>query len=237
MADATERDDRTPHILTVTYPSQGHINPMLQFSKRLQKRGFKITLVLTNFIARVSHSLPPFPILTISDGHDDGGFASADSAQTYLDSFRRFGSESLRELLRRLSSSASPVDCLIYDSFLPWALDVAKEFQIATAVFFTQSCAVANIYYHVHKGLIDLPLPNRESEIPGLPLMKLAEFPSFIYQLGSYPAYYDLLVNQYANVDKADWIFCNTFDELEREVLEYLKKTWPSIRAFEFKEH
>lgn len=49
--------------------------------------------------------------------------------------------------------------------------------------------------------------------------MKPAEFPSFIYQLGSYPAYYDLLVNQYANVDKADWIFCNTFDELEREVI------------------
>uniref|UniRef100_A0A0A0L969 Glycosyltransferase n=2 Tax=Cucumis sativus TaxID=3659 RepID=A0A0A0L969_CUCSA len=204
---------------------------MLQFSKHLYKRGLKITLILTNFIARVSHSLPPFPILTISDGYDHGGFASAESAQTYLDSFRRFGSQSLRELLRHLSSSASPADCLIYDSFLPWVLDVANELQIATAVFFTQSCAVANIYYHVHKGLIDLPLPNREIEIPGLPLMKPAEFPSFIYQLGTYPAYYDLLVNQYANVDKADWILCNTFEELEREVLEYLKKIWPSIRA------
>ncbi|XP_038888261.1 flavonol 7-O-beta-glucosyltransferase UGT74F1-like [Benincasa hispida] len=232
MADATDRDDRTPHILIVLYPAQGHINPMLQFSKRLQKRGLKISLVTTNFIARTSHSIPSsFPLLTISDGYDDGGFASAESAQIYLDSLRQFGSESLREVLLRLSTSASPADCVVYDSFLSWALDIANEFEISTAVFFTQSCAVADIYYHVYKGLIELPLPDRAIEIPGLPPLQPPEFPSFIHQLGTYPAYYDLLVNQYANVDKADWIFCNTFYELEREVLECLKRIWPAIRA------
>lgn len=221
MADGTDRDDRAPHILVLPYPGQGHINPMLQFSKRLHKRGAKISLVTTNFLARTTHSIPSsFPILTISDGHDDGGYAAAESIQIYLDSLRRFGSQSLRELLRRFSSSDSPVDCVVYDGFLAWALDVAKEFEVAAAVFFTQSCAVGSIYYHVHRGSIDLPLPDREIEIPGLPPLKPPEMPSFVYQLGTYPAFYDLIVNQYANVDEADWIFCNTFYELEQEVME-----------------
>lgn len=220
MADAAHRDDRTPHILVVPYPAQGHISPMLQFSKRLRKKGVKISLVTTKFIARTSHSIPSsFPVLTISDGHDDGGIDSAESIQIYLDSLRRFGSESLRELLQQLSSSASPADCVIYDGFNAWAQDVANEFKVIKAVFFTQSCAVADIYYHVYKGLIKLPLPDTEIEIPGLPPMKPPEFPSFIYQLGSYPAYYDVIVNQYANVHKADLIFWNTFYELEREVI------------------
>lgn len=231
MADAAHRDDRTPHILVVPYPAQGHISPMLQFSKRLRKKGVKISLVTTKFIARTSHSIPSsFPVLTISDGHDDGGIDSAESIQIYLDSLRRFGSESLRELLQQLSSSASPADCVIYDGFNAWAQDVANEFKVIKAVFFTQSCAVADIYYHVYKGLIKLPLPDTEIEIPGLPPMKPPEFPSFIYQLGSYPAYYDVIVNQYANVHKADLIFWNTFYELEREVLDCLKRIWPAIR-------
>lgn len=221
MADGSESGDRTPHILVLPYPAQGHINPMLQFSKRLHERGAEISFATTNFIARTSHSIPSsFPIFTISDGHDEGGYAAAESIQIYLDSLRRFGSQSLRELLRRLSSSGSAVDCVVYDGFLAWALDVAKDFEVATAVFFTQSCAVGNIYYHVYRGLIDLPLPDRVIDIPGLPPLKPPEMPSFVYQLGTYPAFYDVILNQYANVDKADWIFCNTFYELEREVIE-----------------
>ncbi|XP_038887876.1 mogroside IE synthase-like [Benincasa hispida] len=232
MADATVKNNRTPHILAIPYPAQGHISPLLQFSKRLQKKGAKVSLVTTKFIARTSHSISSsFPLLTISDGHDDGGIDSAESIQSYLDSLRRFGSESLREVLQQLSSSASPVNCVIYDGFLSWVLNVANEFEIGKAVFFTQSCAVADIYYHVYKGLVELPLPDKEIEIPGLPPLKPPEFPSFIYQLGTYPAYYDVIVNQYANIHKADWIFWNTFYELEREVLECLKRIWPAIRT------
>lgn len=217
-----EKDDRTPHILVVPYPAQGHINPMLQFSKRLHRRGAKISIVTTNFIAgtihRSSDPPPPFPILTISDGHDDAGYAAAETIQIYLDSLRRFGSQTLRQLLRRLSSSASPVHCVVYDGFLAWVLDVAKEFQVATAVFFTQSCSVGSIYYHVQTGLLRLPLPDEQIRIPALPPLQPEEMPSFVYRFGSYPAFYDVIVNQYANVGGADWILCNTFYELEPEV-------------------
>jgi hypothetical protein len=36
----------------LTFPSQGYINPMLEFSKRLEHKGLKVTLVVTNFISK-----------------------------------------------------------------------------------------------------------------------------------------------------------------------------------------
>jgi hypothetical protein len=41
---------------------------------------------------------------------------------------------------------------LIYDSVLPWALDVARNKGIEGGPFFTQSCAVTAVLYHVAQG-------------------------------------------------------------------------------------
>ena len=40
-----------PHILVLPYPIQGHINPMLQFSKRLASKGPRVTFVTTTVIS------------------------------------------------------------------------------------------------------------------------------------------------------------------------------------------
>ena len=98
---------------------------------------------------------------------------------------------------------------------MPWALDVAKKFGLVGAVFFTQSCAVHNIYYHVNKGLLKLPLSEAEILLPGLPPVQPQDMPSFIYDLITYLAIIDMLVSQFYYVDKADWVLCNTLYELE----------------------
>lgn len=97
---------------------------------------------------------------------------------------------------------------------------MAKRFGLVGAVFFTQSCAVNSIYYHVHKGLLRLPLSGSESKfsLPGLPSLESFEAPSFVYDLESYPAFYHMVVDQFCNIDEADWVLCNTFYELEKEV-------------------
>jgi pathogen-inducible salicylic acid glucosyltransferase len=64
-----------------------------------------------------------------------------------LERFQQVGSQTLAELLEKLSTSGCPIDCVVYDSFLPWALEVAKKFALVGVAFFTQSCAVGNIYY------------------------------------------------------------------------------------------
>nr|QWT69380.1 UGT74F2 [Gynostemma pentaphyllum] len=232
MADKNENGNRRrSHLLVVTYPVQGHINPMLQFSKRLHHKGAAVTFVVTNFLFNTKPAgaaLPPFPIETISDGYDGGGIVSAESIEAYLDRFERVGSETLRDLLRRLSFSGEPVDGVVYDGFMPWVLDVAKEFGLMGALYFTQSCFVDNIYFHVYRGDIEVPLPVPEKEIvlPGLPPLLPSDLPSLVYNSESYPAFFDMLVNQFRNIEKADWVICNTFYELEEEVVDWMRKKW-----------
>ncbi|GLT64023.1 hypothetical protein SLA2020_365400 [Shorea laevis] len=60
-----------------------------------------------------------------------------------------------------------------------------------------------------------------------MPPLEPQDLPSFIYDFGSYPAYYDTLVGQFSNVDKADRVLVNTFYELEEEVVDWMAKIWP----------
>ncbi|KAK9222820.1 hypothetical protein WN944_011259 [Citrus x changshan-huyou] len=213
------------HCLVLSYPAQGHINPLLQFSKRLEHKGIKVTLVTTYFISKSLHRDPSssnsIALETISDGYDEGGSSQAESDQAYVDRFWQIGLQTFTELVERMND----VDCIVYDSFLPWALDVAKKFGLTGAAFLTQSCAVASIYHHVNKGLIKLPLTGDQVLLPGLPPLDPQDTPSFINAPASYPAFFDMIVtSQFYNIDKADWILCNTFYELEKEVTEWLGK-------------
>ncbi|KAF7847035.1 hypothetical protein BT93_L3423, partial [Corymbia citriodora subsp. variegata] len=221
---------RRAHVLVLPFPAQGHINPMLQFSKRLVSKGLKATLALTVYIAKSMHAGPSSSINleTISDGHDLGGLAEAESIQAYLTCFQTVGSRGLAELIRKLDRSGTPLDAVIYDGFLPWALDVAKQCDKLGVVFFTQTCAVNNIYYHVQRGLLPLPLSGSSVEVPGLPPLEPSETPSYICKLGTYPAFYDMVINQFMNVDEADYVLCDTFYELEKEVVEWMSANlWP----------
>ncbi|KAK7277351.1 hypothetical protein RIF29_18502 [Crotalaria pallida] len=225
-----DKKNHVAHCLVLAYPAQGHINPMLQFSKRLVHRGVKITLVSTVSIWNVIGNLnlnSSIEVESISDGYDNGGLAAAESLEIYKDTFWRVGPQTLAELLDKLASTCNPVDCVIYDAFLPWALDVAKKFGILGAVYFTQPCSVQNIYFHAYQKYIELPLSQAEYLLPGLPKLSASELPSFLYKYGSFPGYFDIVVNQFSNIDKVDWILANTFYELEKEVVDWLVKIWP----------
>ncbi|XWS31162.1 hypothetical protein CRYUN_Cryun23aG0053400 [Craigia yunnanensis] len=223
-----ENKARKPHVLIFPYPSQGHINPILQFAKRLVSKGVKATLVTTVFLSKSSFSdlSTSIDLQTISDGFDEGGYDQAGSADVYLPTFWSVGSKSLASLIKKLADTGHPIHALVYDGFLPWALDVAKQFGIPSAVFFTQSCAVNSVYYHVCRGLLQLPLPGPNVSLPGLPPLQVSELPSFVCLYGSYPAWFDVLVNQFTNVDGADWVLFNIFYELEKEVVDWMSKFW-----------
>ncbi|KDO38316.1 hypothetical protein CISIN_1g027763mg [Citrus sinensis] len=168
-----EKKIHRAHVLIVPYPSQGHINPTFQFAKRLASKGLKITLAITNFIYKTKK--PPQPsdsvqIDTISDGYDDGGFSEAESIDAYLQNMEVAGLKTLAELITKYKSSSNPIDCVVYDAFLYWALDVAKD------------------------------------------------MPSFIGVQGQYPAYFEMVLNQFSNADRADLVLVNTFYKLESQV-------------------
>ncbi|XP_050366365.1 mogroside IE synthase-like [Argentina anserina] len=217
------------HCVVVPFPTQGHINPMLQFSKRLERKGLKVTLVTTkSFQNRSSSQSTSIALETISDGYDDGGMVVAESTEDYLDRFREIGSRTLTEVIHKLSDSGHRVDGIVYDAFMPWPLDVAKGFGIVGVPFFTQSCAVNNIYCHVHQGLLKVPPSTDETLLPGVRVpLRASDMPSFVSAPSQYPAFLRMVVDQFSNVDKADWIFCNTFYELEVEEADWMLKFWP----------
>ncbi|XP_019452944.1 PREDICTED: UDP-glycosyltransferase 74G1-like isoform X2 [Lupinus angustifolius] len=141
--DKKIKDRRITHCLLLPYPAQGHINPILQFSKLLQQQGVKVTLVSTIFYSKNMNKVPSnISFETISDGFDKGGVDEADNYKAYSDSFRKVGTETLSELIEKL--------------------DKQDQFKI---------------------------------------------------------------------IEKADWILCNTFYELDKEIADWSIKTWPQFRT------
>lgn len=212
------------HVLAVSYPSQGHINPMLQFCKRLASKNLKTTFAITNFIfnsmkPKLNCTTDKIGIDTISDGFDEGGFEqAAGNIHLYLNRVEIAGRKSLRELIKRHQSSETPIDCVVYDAFLPWIVDIAKEFGLVLASFFTQPCAVNYVYYCIYTGILKSPITSFPVSVPGLPLLDRYDTPSFVAFEGSYPAYFELVLNQFLNAEKAEFMLVNTFYKLEEEV-------------------
>ncbi|KAF8036045.1 hypothetical protein BT93_C1914 [Corymbia citriodora subsp. variegata] len=223
------RKSHKPHCLVLSFPAQGHINPMLQFSKRLIHKGAGVTFVTTRSMTKTLHGLssrPSISLETISDGFDDGGFKAASSPEAYIERFWKVGPETLSEVVERLISSGRPPSCIVYNSFLPWALDVAQKYGLIGAAFFTMSCGVNNVFYHCQKGLLEIPV-RKQVLIPGMPPLEPQDMPTYVSDPKSYPAYLGMLVGQFSNLDKVDWVLCNTVYELEQELADSLMKVMP----------
>ncbi|KAF8369500.1 hypothetical protein HHK36_032481 [Tetracentron sinense] len=222
-----EEGNCRPHVLVFPFPAQGHINPMLQFSKRLASRGIKVTLATTIFISKsIQAEIGAVSVETISDGFDQGGLMEAGSFDAYRERFDIVGSKNLAELIEKQDISGHPVKCLVYDSFITWVLHLAKRFGLVAAPFFTQSCAVDVIYYHGHQGLLSIPVQGPTISLPGLPLLGIHDMPSFVFKSGPYPGSLSRHLKQFANFEKADWLLFNTFDKLEDKVVNWMAKLW-----------
>ncbi|KAK6266351.1 hypothetical protein QUC31_017188 [Theobroma cacao] len=199
------------HVLVMPLPVQGHINPMLQFSKRLGSEGLEVTLCTFSGNKSMPVQVGPVKLEPVSDDLQlDNDLKTVDA---YLERFKAVATLRLPEIIAKRG-----ISYLVYDSAIPWALDIAKHLGLPAAAFFTQSCAVDTIYYNVHEGLVKLPLAESSLSIDGLPLLQECDLPSFVYDIGSYPALLHTCVNQFSNFMEADWVFINTFTSLEDEV-------------------
>ncbi|XP_021774774.1 UDP-glycosyltransferase 74E2-like isoform X1 [Chenopodium quinoa] len=215
------------HVLIFPFPLQGHINPMLQFSKRLAFKGLKVTLVTTQSLSKL---LPPqsesslIQIRSINDGLNDR--EKVDHV-AYLELFQRVVPISLANLLKEYKVTSHPVKFIVYDSVITWVLELARTVGIDGAPFFTQTAAVHAIHYHVYEGALKFPFKSSLISMPSIPLLRVNEMPSLIVNPGIYPSLNDLSINQSLNFHKATLLFFNTFDKLESQVLDWMRSQWP----------
>ncbi|CAL5082387.1 unnamed protein product [Urochloa decumbens] len=236
------------HILLLPNPSQGHINPILQFGKRLAARpGVRCTLAVTRFVLSQSGGggggeQPATAgggavvhVAAVSDGCDRGGFDEVVGVEAYTARLEAVGSETVGALLRSEAALGRPVHALVYDAFLPWAQRVARRHGAASAAFFTQSCAVNVTYGHARAGLVDATLVTWAGgdggerpllELPGLPAgLTPRDLPTFITDPKD-REYLDLLVNQFRGLETADHVLVNSFYELQPQESEYMESKW-----------
>ena len=75
------------HVLVFPYPFQGHINPMIQLSKRLSKKGLTVTLIIASNNQREPYTSDVYSI-TVHTIHD--GFLSHEHPQTKFNEPQRF---------------------------------------------------------------------------------------------------------------------------------------------------
>ncbi|CAL4926789.1 unnamed protein product [Urochloa decumbens] len=223
------------HVLVVPLPAQGHMNPMAQFAKSLASKGVATTLVTTRFIARTSTmDACPAAVEAVSDGHDEGGIASAANLGEYLEKVAIAMSESLAALIeaRRASSPAQRFTCIVYDSYGEWVPSLARRMGLPAVPFCTQSCSVSAVYYYFSQDKLAVP-PSaadggdggaRSKALEGLLEMERSEFPSSVFDGEPYPIVVEGALKQFDHVGKDDWVLFNSFEELESEVLAGLTK-------------
>ncbi|KAF8780798.1 hypothetical protein HU200_000741 [Digitaria exilis] len=210
--------EQSIHVLLLPNPSQGHINPILQFGKRLAAhRGVQCTLAVTRFVlAQTGVTGGGVHVATVSDGCDAGGFDEAGGIVAYTARLEAAGSETVGALLRSEAELGRPVHAL-------------RRHGVASAAFFTQPCAVDVAYGHAWAGLLETPVVGEMTpiELPGLPAgLRLGDLPTFLTDQGDDRAYLDLLVNQFSGLDTADHVLVNSFYELQPQESEYMASTW-----------
>ncbi|KAG5568413.1 hypothetical protein H5410_064572 [Solanum commersonii] len=200
------------HVLLVTFPGQGHINPSLQFAKKIVNLGIKVTfstsLTAFNRISKLPNieglSFTPF-----SDGYD-GKFKGS------LDEF---------EVVE-----GRPFKRVIYTTLMAWVGIVAKGINIPSTFFLIQPATVLDIYYYCFTDYADCfknCSQDQVVDLPGLPRLSPCDFPSFVFTNvnSKYGWGVKSIIDQIEllNSEENPRVLVNTFDDLEFDALRALK--------------
>ncbi|GAA0167321.1 transferase [Lithospermum erythrorhizon] len=221
------------HILLLALPAQGHLNPALQFAKRLIRMRVEVTFATTVFarnkMSKATENLNGLHFATFTDCCDDEGYKHGKTdVQQYLSQFESHGSECLSDVVLKSEQQGRPVTALVYTILLSWAGNVAQEFNIPAAMLWIQSATILDCFYFYFNGYEDeiaqsCKVQDWSIQFPGgLPLLSAKDLPSFMVNPNDK---YGLTIfkEQFEAID-AIKILVNTFDALEPESLKAIEK-------------
>ncbi|GAB2282658.1 hypothetical protein Dimus_017195 [Dionaea muscipula] len=234
------------HVLMVSLPYQGHINPMLRFGKILTSKGLQVTLATTEIsrsrLAHPDHDPKPKVIMHGSVEFEFFG----DGLSPEMDRDKNLGvlleeylpTEGARNLSHLISELRSNKDqkkkkktfsCIIANCFVPWVADVAAEHDIPCAMLWVQACALYAIYYRYHKQVTQFPPldnPSNVVQLPALPLLQVQDLPSFLLPSGP-RHFYNVISSCIKSLDKIQWLFGSSFLKLEQGTVESMANLKP----------
>nr|AYR16623.1 UDP-glucosyltransferase UGT84A32 [Polygala tenuifolia] len=229
------------HVLLVSFPGQGHVNPLLRLGKRLAEKGLLVTFSTTIAFGLDIKKASGVTDETIPIGNGflrfkffDDGWAEVEPKRTdlpvYLPQLDSAGRKSLTKMINEFAEEKKPVACIINNPFIPWAVDLAVELGIPSAVLWVQSCAVFTAYYHYFHKLVTFPSetdPDVVVHLPTLPPLKNNEIPDFLNPRSLYPVLKMIILEQFKNLSDPFCILMDTFEDLELENIRYMSKLLP----------
>ncbi|XP_024532365.1 uncharacterized protein LOC9640058 [Selaginella moellendorffii] len=237
MAGASKK----PHVLAFPFPIPGHTNSLMHFCRRLAACDVTITYASNPSNMKLMHQTRDL----IADPHaksnvrivevsDDPGNSSNDLAKgdpsALVEKIRlavRAMAASVRELIRKFQEEGNPVCCMITDTFNGFTQDLADEFGIPRAVFWTSN-AISDIYHLflpelMSKGFV--PVTTRKTDeliafLPGCPPMPATDLPLAFYY--DHPIL-GVICDGASRFAEARFALCNSYEELEPHAVATLR--------------
>ncbi|XP_023748666.1 UDP-glycosyltransferase 75C1 [Lactuca sativa] len=204
------------HFLLVSLPHKSHINPTFRLATKLTRAGARVTLATTINGLKTLPSVPGLSYHFFSDG-------GAAGKPNYLQEIKLAGLSNLKELLITKAKEGQKVDFLIYGICLPWVAEVARELQVPSALFFIQSAASFSVVYHLFRsdgGVGNSNIdPSGTVKIPGLPLLRYSEVPSFLLTTHALAVVFQEHI-EILEKHPDSFILINSFNALEEDSIE-----------------
>ncbi|CAI8604904.1 unnamed protein product [Vicia faba] len=249
MSSQDQKTKPEIHVLLVAFSAQGHINPLLRLGKSLLTKGLKVTLATTELVYHrmfkstttptttavpTSYTTNGIEVLFFSDGLDiKNNFLNISvPIDEYMNLIAKIGPISLTNLIKNnfLNNSSKKLACIINNPFVPWVTNVAYELNIPCACLWIQPCTLYSIYARFYNNLNHFPTlenPEIDVEIPGLPLLKPQDLPSFVLPTNDVKTLSDVLGEMFKNMKKLKWVLANSFYELEKDVIDSMTEIFP----------
>ncbi|KAK4803742.1 hypothetical protein SAY86_003559 [Trapa natans] len=228
------------HVLLVSFPGQGHVNPLLRLGKKLASKGLLVTFTASESIGKqmrkangIGQDLTPVGEGFIRFEFFDDGLAEDEPRRMdceYLPALEKAGWEAIPRMVNKYAEENRPVSCLINNPFIPWVSDVAESLGLPSAVLWVQSCASFTAYYHYYRKLVPFPSESAQDidvQLPCMPLLKHDEIPSFLHPTTPYPFLREAILGQYKNLEKAFCVLMDTLQEAELEVIDHTSRICP----------
>ncbi|PKA50344.1 UDP-glycosyltransferase 83A1 [Apostasia shenzhenica] len=233
-----------PHALVFPFPAQSHVTSLLQLSYCLLDRGFAVTFLNTHFnhdrlLAAAGDptvgELGGIRFATIPDGLGPG--EDRNDLGRLVEGFMEVMPACLEELIAGNSadgnSAAGEVPrftCFIADECMAWAIDITRTAGLPSAAYFPAAAGALvgtlSIPKLIADGIIDeegVPKQKEKFQLsPGLPSMDPPHLPWNCFSDPKARKFiFDLLSANTRAVANSPFILCNTFQELEDQLLTH----------------